>query len=176
MMVDITIVTACAECRSFWGAEETPTCEDPDHRHERFEVHRHRTTVALPDGTEVVAVSFDDTDPYSRDLTPDFGVYFDSRWAPPWDHAHVDWPDFGVPADPGDLAAVLRGLLERARGGERVEVGCVGGHGRTGTALAYLAVLAGHPAADAVEWVRATYCAHAVETQEQAAFVAAMVG
>jgi hypothetical protein len=34
--------------------------------------------------------------------------------------------------------------------GEQGEVGCVGGHGRTGTALAILAILTGHPAADAV--------------------------
>jgi hypothetical protein len=58
-------------------------------------------------------------------------------------------------------------LLERARLGERVEVGCLGGHGRTGTALACLAILTGHPPGEAVAWVRANYCADAVETAEQ---------
>jgi protein-tyrosine phosphatase len=57
------------------------------------------------------------------------------------------------------------------RTGEQVEVGCVGDHGRTVTALAILAILAGHPAADAVAWVRANYCPKAVETAGQEAFI-----
>ena len=52
-----------------------------------------------------------------------------------------------------------------------MEVGCLGGHGRTGTALACLAILTGHPAADAVAWVRANYCPEAVETVGQEAFI-----
>jgi len=52
-----------------------------------------------------------------------------------------------------------------------VEVGCIGGHGRIGTALAILAILTGHPAADAVAWVRANYCPKAVETIDQEAFI-----
>ena len=60
------------------------------------------------------------------------------------------------------------------RSGQDVEVGCLGGHGRTGTALACLAVLTGHPSRDAVAWVRSSYCAKAVETQGQEAFVAAL--
>ena len=52
-----------------------------------------------------------------------------------------------------------------------VEIGCLGGHGRTGTALACLAVLAGTPAAEAVAWVRGAYCPKAVETDAQRAFV-----
>ena len=39
--------------------------------------------------------------------------------------------------------------------GERVEVTCGGGTGRTGTVLACMAVLAGVAADDAVGWVRA---------------------
>ena len=61
--------------------------------------------------------------------------------------------------------------LDRARGGELVEIGCLGGHGRTGTALACLAILTGIPADEAVPWVRANYCARGVETIEQEAFV-----
>jgi protein-tyrosine phosphatase len=53
-----------------------------------------------------------------------------------------------------------------------VEIGCLGGHGRTGTALACLAIRTGHPAGDAVDWVRTVYCSSAVETPEQEAFVA----
>jgi hypothetical protein len=131
----------------------------------------HRTAVVLPDGTSITAVSFDPRDPYGREERPDYGLYLDPRWQPPWPHGHVDWPDFGLPREPARAATALRSLLERARAGQRVEVGCLGGHGRTGTAVACLAVLTGCPAADAVAWVRAHYCTRAVETPAQEAFV-----
>lgn len=167
------VVLACLECRTHWYAEaEAAKCTEPDHDHQRFDVHCHRAVVALPDGTEITAVSFDPVDGYVRDQPPDYGLYLDERWQPPWAHGHLDWPDFGVPDDPAPVVAALRSLLDRARAGDRVEVGCLGGHGRTGTALAGLAVLGGHSADDAVAWVRANYCVKAVETAEQEAFVA----
>ena len=116
-------------------------------------------------------MSFDDIDPYTRDQPPDYGIYLDDRWQPPWPHVNLDWPDFGVPLDPAQVVVALRSGLERARRGERVEVGCLGGHGRTGTALACLAVLTGHPASQAVAWTRASYCIKAVETHQQEKFV-----
>jgi protein-tyrosine phosphatase len=51
--------------------------------------------------------------------------------------------------------------------GERVEVTCRGGVGRTGTALAALAVLDGLPPDDAVRRVRTRYHPRAVETPWQ---------
>jgi len=131
----------------------------------------HRDPVTLADGSVVWAVSFAGADPYARDERPDYGLYLDERWSPPWPHDHVHWPDFDVPADRAAAEAALAGLLARARAGERVEIGCLGGHGRTGTALALLAVLAGTPAPEAVAWVRSAYCPRAVETAEQEAFV-----
>ena len=50
--------------------------------------------------------------------------------------------------------------------GERVEIGCHGGRGRTGTVLACMATLAGIRAEDAVEWVRANYHRDAVEREQ----------
>lgn len=142
-------------------------------RHEgrTYEVHVHRDLVRLPDGTPITAVSFDPADPYARARDPDFGLYLDPRWQPSWDHDHLDWPDFGVPADRTIVLSNLGSLLDRARQGQSVEIGCLGGHGRTGTALALLAVLAGHPSDDAVAWVRTHYCPKAVETGEQQAYV-----
>ena len=101
----------------------------------------------------------------------DFGLYCDERWAPTWPAETIDWPDFSVPRDRQAAAAQIRSAFARARAGERVEVGCAGGLGRTGTVLACMAVLAGVPAADAVAWVRANYDARAVETEEQEKFV-----
>jgi hypothetical protein len=136
----------------------------------------HRTEVVLADDTTVRGVTFMGDDPYGRETVPSFGLYLDERWQPSWPHAHVDWPDFGVPSDIVVLTAALQDLLDRARREERVEIGCLGGHGRTGTALACLAILAGTPASDAVEWVRANYCQRAIETSEQEAFVGAFGG
>jgi hypothetical protein len=168
-------VVACPACKAFWFLDGEPAgCTEADHEHRRVQVHRHREILVLPDGTEVGAVSFDPADPYTRDEPTGFGLYLDTRWAPPWPHGHVDWPDFGVPADPAPVVDVLRDLLDRARAGARVEIGCLGGHGRTGTALAGLAVLCGLPPDDAVAWVRREYCERAVETDQQAAFVAAL--
>jgi hypothetical protein len=149
-----------AEIREEWLAAGQPA----------FRPHVHRDLIVLPDGTSCVAVSFTGGTPYVRDVPPDFGLYLDSRWEPPWAHEHVEWPDFGVP-DGRVLAAALDALLARAHAGERVEIGCYAGHGRTGTALACLAVIKGVPAVDAVEWVRSRYCSAAVETPDQRAFV-----
>lgn len=124
----------------------------------------------LPDSTELTAVSFGSVDPYARDVPPDFGLYLDERWRPLWPHELLDWPDFGVPAHPAPVVEALESLLDRAREGQRVEIGCYGGHGRTGTALACLAILCGQSPDDAVSWVRARYCERAVETDEQEAF------
>lgn len=107
---------------------------------------------------------------------------------PPWTHRRLRWPDFWVPLDHRDALDALAEVLERSRRGERVEVGCAGGIGRTGTALAALAILdvpadsparfpAGHggdgaPRVDgtverAVAWVRTVHHPRAVETPWQ---------
>lgn len=177
MMVEITVVLVCRECRTSWPVDaDERGCADPSHTHFEHELHRHLTPVLFPDGSAVVAVSFAADDPYTRDQRPDFGLYLDHRWSPPWPHDHVEWPDFGVPASAADLRTKLEQLLDRARRGEHVEMGCLGAHGRTGTALACLATLVGVPAADAVAWVRHSYCDRAVETPEQATYVAGFAG
>jgi hypothetical protein len=151
-----------AAARSDWDAAGRPP---PPAR------HAHRDVVVLADGTRVVAVSFASAEPYERIEPPAFGLYLDFAWSPPWPHAHVEWEDFGVP-DASELRTALEDVLARSRAGDVVEIGCLGGHGRTGTAVACLAVLAGTPAPEAVAWVRAAYCEKAVETPDQGAFVA----
>ena len=171
-VIDTRTVVVCAQCEVHWYVDdEAEKCADPDHDHQQIALHQHRSVVVLPDRTEIIAVSFDARDPYAREQVPDFGLYLDSQWDPPWPHEHLEWPDFGVPGDPALVGSALRSLLERARSGEQVEVGCLGGHGRTGTTLACAAVLCGLPSGDAVAWVRENYCAKAVESAEQEAFV-----
>lgn len=175
--METRVVVVCAECQVHWYADhESAKCTRSEHTHQHVELHRHRSVVVLHDGTSIMAVSFDADDPYTRGRSPDYGLYLDRRWQPPWPHDHLDWPDFGVPESAAPAIAALRSVLDRARAGERVEVGCIGGHGRTGTALACLAILSGHPARNAVDWVRTAYCANAVETPEQETFIAQFHG
>jgi protein-tyrosine phosphatase len=105
---------------------------------------------------------------------PDFGLYLGSRrhrTAPPWPHEWIDWPDFLLPRDRDHAIGQIRALHERARAGERVEVACGGGIGRTGTVIACLAVLSGLSPADAVVWARANHHRRAVETPWQRRWV-----
>jgi protein-tyrosine phosphatase len=104
---------------------------------------------------------------------PEFALYLLGRPPEPvaWEARWVRWPDFGRPADRADADDALREAHRRAAG-ERVEVACGGGVGRTGTALACLAVLDGVPPDEAVAWVRAHHHPRAVETPWQRRWVA----
>lgn len=104
---------------------------------------------------------------------PTFGLYLQGSAPPPvgWESEWVRWRDFRLPTDPVALRASLERALQRSAE-DRVEIACTGGFGRTGTALACLAILDGLPAADAVDYVRAGYRPKAVETPGQRRFVA----
>jgi hypothetical protein len=125
--------------------------------------------VEFPDGTRVRASSISDRRVDDPERT--FGLYLDGRWKPTWPASVVDWEDFGLPANPELAAQQIAEAFDRARLGGLVEVGCLGGSGRTGTVLACMAVLAGVPPAEAVAWVRAEYRPEAVETADQEAWV-----
>jgi Protein-tyrosine phosphatase len=114
--------------------------------------------------------------PLQAGPSPDFGVYLLGHEPPEvgWDSRWVRWPDFGLPSDPAAAESALREAWARAES-ERVEIACAGGHGRTGTALACLAILDGVPSREAVRYVRARYAAGAVETPGQRRFVARFV-
>ena len=103
---------------------------------------------------------------------PDLGLYLLGHEPPAvaWESKWIRWPDFRLPADKPAFAAALREVWERL-GTERVELACHGGHGRTGTALACLAILDGIPAGEAVAFVRDNYAKRAVETPWQHRFV-----
>jgi len=88
----------------------------------------------------------------------------------PWPARWLRWPDFWLPSDRDAFRAALGDAWRRSVD-ERVEIACSGGRGRTGTALACLAILDGVPAGEAVAFVRATYDPRAVETPWQRRFV-----
>jgi protein-tyrosine phosphatase len=128
--------------------------------------------IQLPDGAWVRGRGL--RHPLPSGPEPEFGLYLGSpklrqrhetslRWPTTW----LDWPDFRLPRDPETARAAIRNLHARALAGERVEVACGGGVGRTGTVLACLAILAGHPREEAVAWARENHNRHAVETPWQ---------
>ena len=126
--------------------------------------------VTFPDGSRVRASSLAER----REDDPEraFGLYLDEHWAPTWPAELVAWPDFGLPDAPEVAARQITDAFGRAQRGELVEVGCLGGSGRTGTVLACMAVLAGVEPSEAVTWVRRNYRPEAVETSAQERWVA----
>ncbi|MFJ9467965.1 protein-tyrosine phosphatase family protein [Streptomyces caniferus] len=104
--------------------------------------------------------------------TPTFALYLLDKQPPSteWDARWLRWPDFRLPKDRREARLVFEEALTRAAD-ERVEVACAGGRGRTGTALACMAVLDGVPAEQAVAFVRRHYHPRAVETPWQRRYV-----
>ena len=126
--------------------------------------------VELPDGRRVRGTGV--RRPRDDAPDPDFAVYLLGRdpQITTWPNQWVRWRDFHVPDSTDDAVAALRSAHTRAAT-ERVEVACAGGRGRTGTALAALAILSGVSPDDAVAWVRQHYHPKAVETRPQRRWV-----
>jgi hypothetical protein len=132
--------------------------------------------IELPDGTWVRGRGL--RRPVPAGAVPEHGLDLGTkrlrdRYEPAltWPHEWLDWPDFGLPRDRATAVDRIRALHEQAKSGRRVEVACGGGVGRTGTVIAYLAVLAGVPAPEAVSWTRRNYHKRAVETPWQRRWV-----
>jgi protein-tyrosine phosphatase len=108
---------------------------------------------------------------------PDFGVYLDPAWdGVPWTHDLVAWPDFGVIAADA-VAALARRIVGDAAMGQVVDIGCLGGHGRTGTLLAVVIGIGEQlDPADAFGAARERYCPRAIETVAQAQLVFEALG
>lgn len=126
--------------------------------------------VVLPSGRRVRGRALRHSRP--PDVLPQFGVYLLSH-APTgtdWAHTWIHCRDFMCPTDTQHTISTLCEALERA-GDERVEVGCGGGVGRTGIALAVLTILDGIEPVTAVDWVRSRYHPRAVEMPWQRRWV-----
>lgn len=119
---------------------------------------------------------------------PDIGFYLDPVWASetlvvsPDLHTPATltatpglvvfpWPDWGVPENPRLLREALVWLLAEIAKGKVVEIGCMGGHGRTGAALACLLVLQGLSVEKATGRVWRNYCDKAIETKAQLSLI-----
>lgn len=82
----------------------------------------------------------------------------------------LEWPDRAAPpVAPQWWLRLARAIPKRAD----VLVACVGSHGRTGTALALLALAYGvvETAEDAIRFVRKEHCARAIESKAQETYI-----
>jgi hypothetical protein len=98
------------------------------------------------------------------------------RSADPWEEAGGPvevffWiSDMRAPNDPKRFKKMITWLCTQLHAGLKVHVGCIGGHGRTGTVFtAIIAEMTGEK--DAIQYVRKYYCKRAVESREQIAFL-----
>lgn len=123
----------------------------------------------FPDGVSVYASSRHDRS--EADIAPDFGLYLDNYWYPPCPAYFIDWPDYGLPVRWEVAARCIIDTYKKASDGLWVEIGCIGGHGRTGTVLACMAVLAGMSHEEAINYVRSQYCNQAIECDDQEWYV-----
>lgn len=87
--------------------------------------------VRFPDGTVVLVSPLAERQEKNPDR--DFALYLDPAWRPTWEAAVVDWPDLGVPASSMVAMGSILATFAAAKRGARIEVGCLGGRGRTGT-------------------------------------------
>lgn len=97
------------------------------------------------------------------------------RYSPDCQVIRIQWVDGGVPTLSPLFWHRLADWLETQN--KTVIVACMGGHGRTGTALAILAgIYRLHGQADIGEWVRARHCHHAIETRSQVDYIEEVLG
>jgi hypothetical protein len=132
----------------------------------------------LSDGSVVyLSGAFDER---FRDWSPDVGFYLDGKWddvSTSFSYL-IPWQDYGLPLP--DMATVIRyarSVIEHCDNGETVEIGCLGSHGRTGTFVAVLEIVASNgnlSARDAIAKVRAEHCFKCVETEMQEWYVKAI--
>lgn len=96
----------------------------------------------------------------------------------------LPWPDFGIPKVPIEFWKLLADdLRDLAKERKRIKVlcTCMGGHGRTGTALLCLMDMFGQfpndwDANECVQYLRKLYCDEAVESTKQVDYFSSLTG
>lgn len=122
-------------------------------------------------------------------VTPDIGFYLDDYWAddrlvtspgfaPPFLSPQPQggtiiypWMDLTAPNDMGEIERACLWLLAELEAGKFVDIGCIGGHGRTGTLISCLLVMQGMDPNMAISKIRQEYCSQAVESIAQTRFI-----
>jgi protein-tyrosine phosphatase len=84
----------------------------------------------------------------------------------------LDWPDYGITGLPRQFWIDLLNYLDENK--FKMVVFCLGGHGRTGTAIASMLVVLGYEPLTAIKWVRENYCDEAIESASQEQYIKMM--
>jgi hypothetical protein len=79
--------------------------------------------------------------------------------------------DMHAPKDAKEFKLLINWVAEQLEDGKRIHVGCIGGHGRTGTFLAALVSLYEDLTDDPIAYVREHHCKKAVESKDQIDFL-----
>lgn len=143
--------------------------------HGSFEKCAHSHPPLKLPGTDKVVYGGSCHDPAHHD--GDVYIALDGGWRP----TQRSWPwkksteflfkivDMSAPSDPVEFKKLIKYLKKQIDGGSKVHIGCIGGHGRTGTVLA--ALVAEYGEVDAISYVRQNYCQRAVESTTQVKFL-----
>lgn len=87
----------------------------------------------------------------------------------------LDWPDHGIVSLPRQFWKELFTFIKTGK--KKMVVFCIGGHGRTGTAIASLLVTGfNYQPQDACKWIWDNYCKEAIETSGQINYVYNLAG
>ena len=146
----------------------------------RVKCNHYRDPLVLPSGHEVYLSSVDGDNPEHR-TSIDLMIFLDHSWlldgyilsnqmAPVENQDKpfyfIRWPDMtALTLD--QFIPLLNLIGPHVVNGQNVQIGCIGGHGRTGTVAAALCIMGGMEYDKAVDYVREVYCAKAVETFNQ---------
>jgi hypothetical protein len=111
----------------------------------------------------------------AADVYVGFDGCFRQHGGLPWEArpaTNVYYPitDGDVPQNLERFQGLVTWACNQLQAGKVVHMGCIGGHGRTGTVFAAI-VKQALGEADAIAWVRKNYCAKAVETDKQVAWL-----
>lgn len=102
--------------------------------------------------------------------TPDFPAQ-ELEFVTVYPRLFYDWVDMGAPRSP-IVIKLVEWAVKKIKEGKKLDLGCFGGHGRTGTFLALLYItIEGLTATEAMKAVWARHCEQAIETYVQKKFI-----
>lgn len=163
-------------CWSYWNPNTTSVTTGTGKGHYGTwdytrKCRHYQQRVEFPNGSVIFASSRHIR--ATNDDKVDLGIYMCSSWDPTSLAWSLPWQDYGLPQLPDeDVSFLIDFALDWADAGKRIEVGCMGGHGRTGSLLALMALHCGvSDPKEAVKWVRANYCEEAIEGAKQEWYV-----
>jgi hypothetical protein len=146
------------------------------------------TPLKLPDGHTIFLSGTSHLKSEAEGTLPTAAVYLDTLWTAGQAFSNdgtvtaaedeiatlvVQWPDFKA-IELDTLKRALEWAQQQLDAGEDLEVGCIGGHGRTGSFAAALCITQGLSAEEAVLYVKSHYCTKAIETPAQREMLASL--